>query len=467
MLKRKIIDELLLWKNNKSIKKKALVIKGLRQVGKTFIVKQFANENYENQIYINFKNNNDLKAIFDENLNVDRIMLDLSAKIPNIKIIPYKTILIFDEIQECANARASLKAFVEDGRYDVIATGSLLGIRGYNKKIGQGIPTGFEHIIYMYPLDFEEFLWSKGISDEVINYLRTCFTNKQPISKAIHESMLRYFKEYICVGGLPDAVNTFLSTNDFHQGYREQKDIIEEYKDDFGKHLDKNENEAVDKRLLSRILEVFDSIPAQLAKENKKFQYSNVKTKARGSEYNEAIQWLVDAGLVAKCFNLSNLELPLEGNKMANIFKLYMRDSGLFIAMLGKSTYGEIISGNLGIYKGAIFENMIADAFLKMNRNLYYFHKDSGLEIDFVTNYQNEVTLVEVKARNGNTKSSQTILNNYSLYRVKKLIKFAEANIGESNNILTLPYYLAFLLGEEWVSIILSELQCFKIETIH
>ena len=449
MLKRKIMDELLSWKNNKSVKKKALIIKGLRQVGKTFIVKQFASENYENQIYINFKNNNDLKAIFDENLNVDRIMLDLSAKIPNIKITPYKTILIFDEIQECANARASLKAFAEDGRYDVIATGSLLGIRGYNKKIGQGIPTGFEHIIYMYPLDFEEFLWAKGMSDDVINYLRTCFINKQPISKAIHESMLRYFKEYICVGGLPDAVNTFLSTNDFNQVYREQKDIIEEYKDDFGKHLDENENEAVDKKLLSRILEVFDSIPAQLAKENKKFQYSDVRAKGRGSEYNEAIQWLVDAGLVAKCFNLSNLELPLEGNKIANIFKLYMRDSGLFIAMLGKSTYGEIISGNLGIYKGAIFENMIADAFLKMNRNLYYFHKDSGLEVDFVTNYQNEVTLVEVKARNGNTKSSQTILNNYSLYKVKKLIKFAEANIGESNNILTLPYYLASLLGEE------------------
>ena len=359
MLKRKIMDELLSRKNNKSIKKKALVIKGLRQVGKTFIVKQFESENYENQIYINFKNNNDLKAIFDENLNVDRIMLDLSAKIPNIKIIPYETILIFDEIQECANARASLKAFVEDGRYDVIATGSLLGIRGYNKKIGQGIPTGFEHIIYMYPLDFEEFLWAKGISEEVINYLKTCFANKQPISKAIHESMLRYFREYICVGGLPDAVNTFLSTNDFNQVYREQKDIIEEYKDDFGKHLDKNENEAVDKRLLSRILEVFDSIPAQLAKENKKFQYSDVRAKGRGSEYSEAIQWLVDSGLIAKCFNLSNLELPLEGNKIANIFKLYMRDSGLFIAMLGKSTYGEIISGNLGIYKGAIFENMI------------------------------------------------------------------------------------------------------------
>ena len=243
MLERKIAKVLLDWKNNTIVKKKALVIKGLRQIGKTFIVKQFAKDNYENQIYINFKNNDDLKSVFEENLNVDRILMDLSAKMPNIKLIPYKTIIIFDEIQECANARASIKAFVEDGRYDIIATGSLLGIKGYNKKKGKGVPTGSEHIIYMYPLDFEEFLWAKGISKDVINYLKDCFNNKEKISKAVHESMIRYFKEYICVGGLPEAVNIFLKTGDMNQVYNEQRDILEEYKDDFGKHLDANENE--------------------------------------------------------------------------------------------------------------------------------------------------------------------------------------------------------------------------------
>ena len=447
MLERKITKVLLDWKNNTIIKKKALVIKGLRQIGKTFIVKQFAKENYENQIYINFKNNDDLKSVFEENLNVDRILMDLSAKMPNIKLIPYKTIIIFDEIQECANARASIKAFVEDGRYDIIATGSLLGIKGYNKKKGKGVPTGSEHIIYMYPLDFEEFLWAKGISKDVINYLKECFNNKEQISKAVHESMIRYFKEYICVGGLPEAVNIFLKTGDMNQVYNEQRDILEEYKDDFGKHLDANENEEVDEFLLARIEEVFDSIPNQLAKENKKFQYSKIKIKGRSSDYREAIQWLIDAGIVIPCYNLSTLESPLEGNKIDNVFKLYMRDSGLFVSMLEKGTAGEILSGNLGIYKGAIYENIIADAFAKMDRKLYYFHKDSGLEIDFITKYEGNITLIEVKSTTGKTKSASTILNDKN-YNINHCIKFGEYNIGFTNNILTLPYYLVFLFNE-------------------
>lgn len=446
MLKRKIMNSLIEWKENTVTKKKALVIKGLRQIGKTYIVREFAKQYYQNQIYINFKNNDDLKPIFDENFDIDRIMMDLSAKMPKIKIIPYKTILIFDEIQECANARASLKAFVEDGRYDIIATGSLLGIKGYNQKKGKGIPTGSERIIYMYPLDFEEFLWAKGISQDVIDYLKECLNKRTPISKAVHESMLRYFKEYICVGGLPEAVNIFIKTGDMNQVYLEQRDILEEYKDDFGKHLDENENEEVDEFLLARIEEVFDSIPSQLAKENKKFQYSKIRVKGRSADYREAIQWLVDAGIVSQCFNLSNLDAPLEGNKIDNTFKLYMRDSGLFVAMLEKGTAGDILSGNLSGYKGAIYENIIADAFSKMDRKLYYFHKDSGLEVDFVTKYQNEVTLIEVKATTGNTKSTNNILNNYSEYKVKKCIKLGEYNIGETDFKLTIPYYLVFML---------------------
>lgn len=315
-------------------------------------------------------------------------------------------------------------------------------------KKGKGVPTGFEHIIYMYPLDFEEFLWAKGVSEEVITYLRECFESKTPISKGTHEAMLKYFKEYICVGGLPEAVNTFIATGDMNRVYEEQRDILEEYKDDFGKHLDSKENEVVDYLLLARIEEVFDSIPSQLAKKNKKFQYSKIKTKGRSSDYREAIQWLVDAGIVSQCFNLSSLESPLEGNKIDNIFKLYMRDSGLFIAMLEKGTVGEILSGNLLTYKGAIYENIIADAFSKMDRKLYYFRKDSGLEVDFITKYKGEIVLVEVKATSGNTKSANTVLENYSTYKVNKCIKLGEYNIGENGKKLTLPYYLIFLLNE-------------------
>lgn len=447
MLKRKILDELVKWKES-TTKKKALVIKGLRQIGKTYIVDIFASQYYQNKIYINFKDNDDIKKVFDGDLNVDRILMDLSAKMPGIKLIPHKTVIIFDEIQECSNARASIKPFVQDGRYDVIATGSLLGIRGYNKKPGKGVPTGSEHIIYMYPLDFEEFLWAKGISEEVISYMKECLKNKEPVSPAIHESMLRYFKEYICVGGLPDAVNTFIDTGDMNQVYDMQRDIIEEYKDDFGKHLDKNENEEIDELLLARIEEIFDSIPSQLAKENKKFQYSSVRVRGRGSDYREAIQWLVDAGIVSQCFNLSNLELPLEGNKIDGVFKLYMRDSGLFVSMLEKGTSGEILSGNLGGYKGAIFENIVADAFSKMDRKLYYFHKDSGLEVDFIMKYKGDLTLVEVKASNGNTKSSKTILNDKKHYQVNRMIKLCDSNIGDDGTILTLPYYMTFMLTD-------------------
>ncbi len=446
MLKRKITQTLKEWKNDNAGKKKALVIKGLRQIGKTFIVREFAKENYESEIYINFKNNEDFKKVFEENLDVSRILMDLSAKMPNARFIPHKTLIIFDEIQECANARAALKPFVEDGRYDVIATGSLLGIRGYNKKKGKGVPTGSEHIVYMYPLDFEEFLWAKGISVDVIDYLKECFEKKLPVSKSIHESMLRYFKEYICVGGLPDVVNTFLATGDMSRVYATQRDIIEEYKDDFGKHLDEKENEEVDERLLSRIDEVFDSIPSQLAKENKKFQYSKITTQGRSSDYRQAIQWLIDAGVVAACYNLSALELPLGGNKIEDVFKLYVRDSGLFVAMLEKGSAGDILSGNLGIYKGAIYENIIADAFCKKERNLYYFHKDSGLEIDFVTKFEGSVTLVEVKAKSGKTKSASTILENKAKYHVSRCVKFGECNVGVSGEVLTLPYYMASLL---------------------
>ena len=453
MLKRKVMDEIIAWKNNTITKRKALVIKGLRQIGKTYIVKEFAKRYYKNTIYINFKNNDDIKAIFEPNLDVDRIMFDLSAKMPQIKIEPNNTLLIFDEIQECANARAALKPFVEDGRYHVIATGSLLGIRGYNKKKGKGVPVGAEHFIYMKPLDFEEFLWSKCINENVIEYLKECYKNKTKISPAVHESMLRYFKEYICVGGLPEAVNTFIKTNDMNKVYNEQRTILEEYKDDFGKHLDEEEKEETDYKLLARITEVFESIPSQLAKENKKFQYSLIKSKGRSSEYREAIQWLKDAGIISLCFNLSSLEFPLEGNKIDNVFKIYMQDSGLFISMLEKGTAGDILYGNLKGYKGAIFENIVADAFSKMDKNLYYYHKDSGLEIDFITRLNREVTLVEVKAKSGHTKSSDYILNHYDEYNVKSLVKLGEYNIGYTDNKLTIPYYLAFLLKDELIDI--------------
>lgn len=445
MFRRKITEEMYAWKNSTG-KKKALVIKGLRQIGKTYSVKDFCDKNYENVIYINFKDNSSVKKIFEGDFSVDKITLDITALIPGAHFVPGKTVIIYDEIQECANARASIKAFMLDGRYDIICTGSLLGIKGYNKKIGKGIPTGFEHIVYMKPMDFEEFLWAKGVNDDIINELRRCLNEKIPVSQGIHTAMIRYFREYICVGGLPYIVDRFISTNDMNIVRSEQLDIIDEYKDDFGKHLDENENEEVDLTLLGRINRVFNSIPAQLAKENKKFFYSELERKARSENYLSAIQWLEDAGLINSCFNLSNLSLPLECNKIDNIFKIYMADTGLFIAMLEEGTAAGILTGNLGMFKGAIYENIIADLFTKHGRSLYYYSKDSGLKIDFVTVLNGKSILLEVKSKNGNTKSADTIIKNKEKYNVDLCIKMGECNIGFEKNKLIIPSYMGFLL---------------------
>ncbi|WP_173474661.1 ATP-binding protein [Fibrobacter succinogenes] len=444
MFKRKILKEFENWKTSGG-KKKALVVKGMRQIGKTSSVLEFARANYENVVYINFKENENAKRVFDSDLNVGRITIDLSALFPNVHFVENKTVIIFDEIQECANARASIKPFMEDGRYDVICTGSLLGIKGYNRKKGKGVPTGFERIIYMKPMDFEEFLWAKGIGENVIAYLKDCYEKKEPVSEATHNAMLRYFKEYLCVGGLPYVVSRFVETNDMNVVWQEQQDILEEYKDDFGKHLDENENEEIDRTLLGRINRVFDSIPAQLAKENNKFVYSQLEKKGRSENYQTAIQWLYDCGIINICHNLTNIAEPLEGYKIENTFKIYVQDSGLFVAMLERGTAAKILSGDLGFYKGAIYENIIADCFSKQGRNLFYFRKDSGLEIDFVENIGGEIAIIEVKATTGRSKSAKTVLSNDN-YAAKVCYKLSENNIGVADKMVKLPYYMAMFL---------------------
>ena len=455
MFERKIEKELKLWKESLALKRKAFVLKGLRQVGKTKSITEFAKNNYEYVVDINFKLEPNMKAAFDGDLDVDTLITNISALKKDAIFVPYKTVLFLDEIQECSGARAAIKSFVEnDDRFDVIASGSLLGIKGYNQKYHGGASVGYEHTVYMKPMDFEELLWAKGINKDVVSYIKYCFIKKIPVRQPIHDAMNRYYREYLCVGGMPSVVDVFVKTNDMNQARQEQLDILEGYKDDYGKHLDENENEKTDTALLSKINRVYDSIPSQLAKENKKFMYSKLGKKATSTLYDPAIQWLVDYGLINYCYNLRLLETPLSGNKINECFKLFVADTGLFVAMLDKEASGDILLGDLGQYKSAIYENIVADAFHKMNRELFYYSKDSGLEIDFITRYQKIVSLVEVKATNGNSKSSRTVLENKSRYpMVKQLIKLAEHNIGyvedEQGNIkISIPHYLAFCLGE-------------------
>ena len=438
MLKRKIEKLLSDWKN--SADHNPLIIKGCRQCGKTFSVQKFARENYEHVVYLNFLENAGLSSIFSGPLDVDHLIMMITAYLGQAAVFETgKTILILDEIQDCPDARTSLKFFKIDGRFDVIGTGSLLGVRGYGKE-PKSIPVGYETVIDMYPLDFEEFLWANEITEPVIGLLRNCLNEIMPVPEALHRRFRDLLLQYIVVGGMPAAVNLFVESKKMASVLQVQRDILRSYEDDMIKYADKKDK--------GRIAECFRSIPKQLSKENKKFQYSIVKKGANAAQYIGCLQWIEDAGIINRCYNLSLPELPLDGNAIDDVFKVYMTDTGLLISMLEDGTQFDVLQGNLYGYKGAIFENLAADFLAKMGRKLYYYHKDSGLEIDFVIRWQGKCTLLEVKAGNGNIKSAKTILNHPEKYHVEQCIKLGDYNVGRAEKILTLPFYMGFLLDE-------------------
>ena len=441
MFRRKIEQVLLDWKKNKD--KMPIVIKGCRQCGKTFSVLDFARKNYGNVVYLDFFLNPQYKSIFDDSLEIDNILVNISTLLPNVRIVPGDTCFVFDEIQDCPRARTSLKFFKIDGRFDVICTGSLLGVSGYRSQDTEDdrfapVPVGYEKIVDMYPMDFEEWLWANGIQEAVFRKLEDCLSSLVPVPEVIHRRMTQLLQQYVIVGGMPRAVTTFMETHNIQEVVSVQNAIIEGYKTDMLKYAPQPDK--------PRIRECFESIPKQLSRENKKFAYAQVRANGRGRDYQGSIQWIEDAGIIRKCYNLEIPELPLDGNAISEQFKVYMADTGLFISMLERETAHDILNGNLLGYKGAIFENLIADIFGKMGRKLYYYRKDSGLEVDFVMRYDGECTLVEVKASSGNVKSTKTILAHPEKYHVSRAIKLGNYNIGTSDQITTLPLYMAFLL---------------------
>ncbi len=460
MLKRKIESVLIDWKNSKL--KKPLVIKGIRQCGKTYIVRKFAKENYESVVYMNFILEPDKKTAFTGNIDVDTIILNLSALIPGSRFINGKTCIILDEIQDCREARTALKSFQIDGRFDVIATGSLLGVKGYGrnemrKKEGQdSVPVGYETVVEMYPLDFEEFLWANGINEKVIDSVKSCFEKETVVSEGIHRVMMDLLYRYVIVGGLPNVVNTFLETKNIEQTYYVQRNLIAEYEDDMVKYAADDDK--------PRIRECFESIPKQLAKDNKKFQYSVVRKGARSAQYVGSIQWLEDAGIAKRCYNTKVTELPLAGNAVTDCFKLYTTDIGLFVSMLDYGTQADILRGNLLGYKGAIFENLITDFLCKSGQNLYYFQKDSGLELDFLVRYKGECVAVEVKARSGQAKSLKTVLKNKNVYHITNAIKLGNYNVGREGEIFTIPLYMGFLIKEKLTDVVVPDIDLSLLE---
>jgi predicted AAA+ superfamily ATPase len=431
MLKRKIMEDLQEWKEKPD--KMCLVIKGARQVGKTYIIDKFARDNYEYYTYINFDENPGYKAIFDNDLDVETLIKQISLRVPNSSLVADKTLIFLDEIQNCPRARTALKFFAIDKRFDVIASGSLLGI---NYKEVPSYPVGYVEHLEMNSLDFEEFLWANGVSDNSINDIREYFDKKEKVPVAMHEKMMELFKEYIVVGGMPRVVNEFVSSHNFANVLKLQKAIISDYTDDIAKYAEGSEK--------AKARACFLSIPKHLSKDYKKFQYSIVEKRGNARKFAGSLMWLYDAGIINFCYNLSNLELPFEGNSKSDMFKVYMRDTGLLMAMLEDGSQEDIIDGNLGIYKGAIYENIIADIFTKSGKKLYYFEYNSKVEIDFFIRYNKKITAIEVKAaENTRSKSMNTVISNWN---VDYGIKLSAKNIGGSDKVDSFPLYMAMFL---------------------
>lgn len=453
MLQREILYELESWKNRKH---HPLIIRGLRQIGKTFIVKQFGELHYENVIYIDLRANKSLHQAFNGNFDVNQMLLSITANITTARFIPGKTLLILDEIQDCPNARSSLKYWDIDGRFDVICTGSFLGVKGFRSPYLRGIPVGYEEQITMYPLTFKEFLLNTGMSAEVFDYVYKSLAEKTMIDLSVHESMRNLYLQYLIVGGMPEAVNTFFQTRDLNQVREIQSRILQSIKDDFGRYKDKNENDKINEVLKLRAEACLNSLPAQLSKEYKKFQFSLVDVKGHSPEKADGLQYLEDVGLVIRAYNTRELVYPLESSKIPTEFKVFYIDTGLLVSQLGEDVPQKILSGDLSSYKGAMAENMVASAFAKNGLDLFYFHAPSGSpELDFLYEKDSNVGIIECKASNNRATSMKFVLANSKKYGKHEAIKIADSNVGGGEEYDTYPLYsLGFMRKEEKQNII-------------
>lgn len=432
MLKRKIIDLLIEWKNTKN--KECLLVKGARQVGKTYTIRKFGEQYYKKFVYINFFENEEYKKIFDGSLSASEIYKKMSIYIPNVKLEPKNTLIFLDEIQECPNARTALKFLAIDNQYDVIASGSLLGIKTKNIS---SIPVGYESQIMMYPLDFEEFLWATGRNEESIAYIKEFFSEMKKVDAGVNDVMQKCLREYMIVGGMPEVVNTYISTNNYGEVHKVQKKILSNYDDDIAKYA-----ENVQK---PKIRKCYNSIPTQLAKENKKFQYSTIEKGTSERKFGESLQWLIDANLVVPVYNVSNPTFPLEAYAKEEYFKLYANDIGLLVAMYPFDMKSAILDNTLkGQAKGGIFENLVADIFSKKGYKLFYYKNENNTqEIEFLLTKNAQVVPVEVKAGNNATVSLNEFIKRYN---PPYAIKLTNGNIGKVDKKITLPLYMAMFL---------------------
>lgn len=453
MLQREIWNELIVWKGRKH---HPLIIKGLRQIGKTFIVKQFGETYYENVIYLDLRANKAVHKAFEGNFDVNQMILSISAIDSTARFIPGKTLLILDEIQDCTNARSSLKYWDIDGRFDVICTGSFLGVKGFRNPYVRGVPVGYEEQISMYPLTFKEFLVNTGMDEKVFEYVAKSLSAKTMIDPAVHDSMRKLYLQFLIVGGMPEVVLKFFETHDLNQVREIQKRILQSIRDDFGRYKDKNGNDAVNEVLKLRAEACLNSLPSQLAKEYKKFQYSLVDVKGHSPEKADGLQYLEDVGLVVRAFNTRELVYPLNAAKISTEFKVFYIDTGLLISQLGEDVPAKILEGDLGSYKGAIAENMVASSFAKNEIDLYYFHAPSGSpELDFLYEENGLVGIIECKSSNNRATSMKFVLANEKRYGKHSAAKIADSNVGGGEGFDTYPIYsLGFMSKKQQKNIV-------------
>lgn len=432
MLKRKIINDLIRWKREST--NKALLIKGARQVGKTTVVRQFAKENYKNFIEINFEQMPLAKQAFDGNLDARTILVNLSA-MGFGPLEPGKTLIFFDEIQSCPNARTAIKFLVEDGAYDYIESGSLLGI---NYKDVSSYPVGFEHELNMYPLDFEEFLWACNIGENVISLLRKCYGDIRPVPVFLHKQIMERYRQYLIVGGMPAVVATYLANEDFNKTITNQKDILSGYRNDISKYAGKDQ---------MLVKSVFDAIPGQLSKQDKRFILASIEENASRRKYGAPTQWLVDAGIAYYSFNVNAFELPFPSHENLRLYKLFFVDSGLMCAMMLGNIQAKVLTGDILVNEGALSENYIAGEFVKHGISLNYYDRKSRHELDFVFPEGDRISILEIKSGKDYKKHvSLDMARSLFPDKIGRMIVMSDNNVEIENGIQYLPFYMSMFI---------------------
>lgn len=435
LLKRKIDKYLTDWKNRPD--KKPLIIKGARQIGKTRSVEWFAGQNYASVIEINFIEQKKYREIFNDGFEVDAILKNISLLNPELKFIPGNTIFFFDELQACPNCATSLKFFKLDGRFDVICSGSLMGI-SYNEIESNSV--GYKEDYEMHSMDFEEFLWAMGYNDEFTADLLSQMLDVRPLSELQMDTLMSLFRDYVIIGGMPEVVSTYVRNKNFSGTLDIQRQLLKDYEEDITKYV-----EGLDK---AKVKAVYNHISTFLAKENKRFQITKIARNARNRDYMGCVEWLADAGVVNVCYCLNQPELPLKGNYDPKMYKIYFKDTGLLIASLDEEAQEDLRANkNLGTYKGAIYENIVGDMLVKQGYRLFYYHSDRpALEMDFFIRSADSLIPVEVKANDGATASLNRLMNDDKYNDVKYGIKLGYRNIGFNGKFYTFPYFLTFLL---------------------